>query len=475
MTTTTNLFEVDAYPGGPKILFIGLGVSSHTHSWVNLLSDSKLNIRMFSVPGGGTPPHHWSIRTYLCDHSSQLPRGLDVNTRQSFYSFPEDVELAEKEMEKRKKELEKRVAKLRKNIIYWFFVFAKKVINGAGNYLGMPALNFDYSDFFDLKASDPILKVSDPISESYDKWLALIIQNWRPDIIHTLGLFDWQGGLFYSQVREKYGLEGIGKWVLQLRGGSDIALRRYNPQTASQILKVFSDCDEIITDNYANIEYIREMGFGHKVSSISPVPGTGGLDMNSADLTPPSKRDRVILWPKAYESQWSKALPVLEALKLAWDFIKPCKIIMTATMLEVQEWLYTLPEEILNSCDIRERISRDEMLSLMQTARVLLSPSLVDGVPNVLYEAMANGAFPILSPLDTIKLIVQNETNVLFARNLYPLEIKDALVMSMTNDILVDTAYVNNLDLVGRVASRKMIAENVIAYYQKISANTSIA
>jgi glycosyltransferase involved in cell wall biosynthesis len=401
----------------------------------------------------------------------------------------------EKETERRRIETEKRVAKLRKNIVYWLFVFAKKVINGAGTYLEMPTLNFNYSDFFDLKASNPILKVSDPISESYDKglpsiiqdwrppnisesydkWLASIIQDWRPDIIHTLGLFDWQGGLFYSQVREKYGLEGIGKWVLQLRGGSDIALRRYNPQTASQILKVFSDCDEIITDNYANIEYIREMGFGHKVSSISPVPGTGGLDMNSADLTPPSKRDRVILWPKAYESQWSKALPVLEALKLAWDFIKPCKIIMTATMLEVQEWLYTLPEEILNSCDIRERISRDEMLSLMQTARVLLSPSLVDGVPNVLYEAMANGAFPILSPLDTIKLIVQNETNVLFARNLYPLEIKDALVMSMTNDILVDTAYVNNLDLVGRVASRKMIAENVIAYYQKISANTSIA
>ena len=455
--TMTNSFEVDPYPGNPRILFIGLGVSSHTHSWIDLLADSKLNVRMFSVPGGGSPPHSWNNRTYLCDPSSQLPRGLDLNVRQSFYPFPEVVE--------------KRVIRLRKNIIYWIFGFAKKIINGAGYYLKMPVLNFNYSAFPGLKPEHPILKVSYPNFESYDKWLAAIIQDWQPDIIHTLGLFDWQGGLFYWQAREKYGLKGIGKWVLQLRGGSDIALRRYNPQTAAQIMKVFSDCDEIITDNFANIEYIREAGFGHKVSSISPVPGTGGLDTASASPYLPSKRERVILWPKAYESQWSKALPVLEAFKLAWDFIKPCKIIMTATSLEVREWLYTLPEEILNSCDIRERVSRDEMLSLMQTARVLLAPSLVDGVPNVLYEAMANGAFPIVSPLESINFVVKDETNVLFARNLYPWEIKDALARAMTDDGLIDAAYQSNLDLVRKVASRKIIAENVIAYYHKIFTN----
>jgi glycosyltransferase involved in cell wall biosynthesis len=468
--TITDSFEVDPYPGSPKILFVGLGVSSHAHSWVNLLSDAKLNVRMFSVPGGGTPPHQWNVRTYLCDLSSQLPQGLDINIRQSLYPFPEKIELMENEMKKRKNEVEKRAAKLRKNVIYWFFVFVKKVINGAGSCLGMPILYFDYSEYRDLKASDPILNAPKPIFESSDKWLVKVIQDWQPDVIHTLGVFNNQGGEFYFNVRKKYKLQAIGKWVLQLFGGSDLTLVRHNPETVKKILDIFKECDQIVDDNIVSLEYCKTLGFTQKIASIAPVPGTGGIEIQE-NIIPPSRRERLILWPKAYESKWSKALPVLDAFKLAWNSIKPCKIIMTATMPEVREWLYTLPEEILNSCDIRERISRDEMLSLMQTARVLLSPSLVDGVPNVLYEAMAGGAFPIVSPLDTIKHLVVNRTNVLFARNLYPLDIQDALVSAMTDDELIDAAYWANLDLVRQIASRKKIAENVAAYYQRISVN----
>ncbi len=456
----TNSFEIDPYLGNPKILFVGLGVSSHTHSWVNLLADSQLNVRVFSIPGGGAPPHDWKVRTYLCDPSSELPRGLDVNIRETLFPFPEEVELMEKEVEK----VEKRKAALRNNFYYRLFEVVRNIINDAGLRLKMPLLEFNYSNYFEFNFSKPKFT-------SHEAWLAAIVQSWRPDIIHTLGFFDWQGGLFYLQVREKYGLQGLGKWVLQLRGGSDIALRRYHPETSRQIWKAFSDCDEIVTDNYANIEYIRELGFGQKISSISPVPGTGGLDVDAVkDSSPPSKRDRVILWPKAYESKWSKALPVLDALKLAWDSIKPCKIILTATGSEVEEWLYTFPEEIRNACDIRERISHGEMMSLMQTARVVLAPSLVDGVPNVLYEAMAGGAFPIVSPLDTIRLVVQNEINVLFVQNLYPLEIKDAIVRAMTDDSLIDVAYQCNLDLVINIAARRKIAEKVVAYYRKMSA-----
>ena len=58
-----NLFELDPHPGHPKILFIGLGYSTHTHSWIDLLSEAKLNVRLFSVPNGGLPPPDWKTRT----------------------------------------------------------------------------------------------------------------------------------------------------------------------------------------------------------------------------------------------------------------------------------------------------------------------------------------------------------------------------------------------------------------------------
>lgn len=426
-------FEADPYPGRPKILFIGLGASSHTHSWVNLLDGSELNVRMFSVPEGGVPPNHWLVRTYLCESPGQLPDELDFGIRKLFYL---------------------RSGRLKKNPIFLSILVVRKLLNALANMFGLPVLKFDYLQM-------PGLAVS------FEEWLSQIIRQWKPDIIHTLGLFDGQGGMYYYHVRQQFGLEKIGKWILQLRGGSDIALRRYSHETSGQIFHALAACDEIITDNLVNIEYIKELGFGSKISPISPVPGTGGVDVvDTDDLLPPSKRQRIILWPKAYESKWSKALPVLEGIKYAWNEIKPCKIVMTVVTPEVHEWLDTLPRDILSSCEIKERIPRTEMIRLVRNARVLLAPSLVDGVPNVLYEAMAFRAFPIVSPLETISPIVKDKENVLFARNLYPQEIADALIRAMTDDVLVDQASDRNLELVRRVADRATLTPKIIKYYE---------
>ena len=101
-----DLFELDPYPGNLKILFVGLGYSTHTHSWIDLLSNAKMNVRLFSVPGGGVPPVDWKTPTYICNPSFQLPEGLDPATRQSLYPLPEDIKLFENELEKRKIALE---------------------------------------------------------------------------------------------------------------------------------------------------------------------------------------------------------------------------------------------------------------------------------------------------------------------------------------------------------------------------------
>lgn len=466
-----NPFDVDLYPGNPKILFIGLGMSTHTHSWIDLLSESKLNVRLFSVPGGGVPPSHWKFPTYVCSPSFQLPEGLDPATRQSLYPLPEEIKLFEKELEKRNGALEKRRMALERNVIFKLALFIKGVLNLVGTRLGMPPLYYDYSQYADLNPPNP----KQPKAASPEEWLAKIIQDWQPDVIHTLGLFDGQGGLFYFETRERFDLKGMGKWILQLRGGSDLTLRQHNPETARQIREIFTECYEIITDNYVNITYIKQLGLSHKIALIAPVPGTGGLDtdveIDSVFL--PSRKERIILWPKAYESLWSKALPVMEAIKMAWEDIKPCKIYMTASTPETEAWfLAILPQEVKENCVILNRVPRNELLDLMKNARVLLIPSLVDGVPNSLYEAMVNGVFPIVSPLESITPICKNISNVLFARNLYPTEICEALIKAMSDDLLVDAAAKNNLDLVKQIASRKKITKQVIEYYQHLSSES---
>lgn len=404
-------FDSDAFPGKPRILFVGLGENSHTQAWIDLLEGAQFNVRLFSMPTG-IPPRDWPVRTYITSYNDS---SLNTTSRTGLYPA---------------------------NSV------ARFVKRQAARALGMPDV--------------PTLA---------GHWLAKILRQWRPHIIHTLGIE--QGGEFYLQVRRKFGLENIGKWVLQTRGGSDLALAHLDPERRKQLADVLGSCDQLISDNEQNFYIARELGVREEqLATIAPVPGTGGMDVDLLRkkwLGPPSSR-RAIVWPKAFDSPWGKMLPTFEALKLCWDRIQPCEIHMLSMTAESRMWFWSLPEAIRQSSRPRERLARSEVLETMAKARVMLAPALIDGVPNSLYEAMACGAFPIVSPLETIVSVVRHEENVLFARNLYPHEIAEALARAMTDDELVDAAAERNLELVRRIAGREAIRTRVIEFYEKLAA-----
>lgn len=406
----SSAFETDPYTGNPKILFIGLAESTHTQSWIDLLDQSELNARLFALPSG-LPPDNWPVRTYVTQGTAV---NLDPRTRTRLYprSLP-------------------------------------------GRFLFRVFVHFflDTTNGFE------------------ERWLAKIIRQWRPDVIHTLGLEP--ASYFYLRVREKYGLEGIGQWVVQVRGGPDLALHRLMPEYYDKIRKVLRNCDQLIADNQMNYEYALELGLEReRLCSLGVIPGTGGIDVAYTKKSwhgLPSQRRRLVLWPKAYECPQGKALSVFEAIKMAWNRIQPCEFHMLAMIPETRMWYQTLPVEIKRCCRIDDRISRAKTLELMAQARVMLSPSLSDGIPSTLYEAMATGAFPIVSPLDTIQSVVVSEENVLFARNLYPQEIAEALFRAMTDDALVDHAAQRNFKMVSKIADRSKIRPRVVDYYKTLA------
>lgn len=403
-------FAADSFPGRPKILFIGLPENSHTHSWIDLLEGADFNVRLFGMPTG-VPPDDWTVRTYVTDF---ICPPLNPETRARLYPANRGARF-----------LRRQAARLQ----------------------GMPG--------------PPQLAAP---------WLAQVIREWRPDIIHTLGVE--QGGEFYLSVRRRFGLEGIGQWVLQTRGGSDLTLAHLDPVRREVLADVLRSCDQLLCDNTENFRIARELGVGEEhLADIAPVPGTGGIDVEAlrARWQGSTSERRVILWPKAYDSPWGKMLPTLEALRLCWDRIQPCEVHLLSMNPDALMWFWSLPEEIRRHCHPTVRVPRGRVLELMPRARVMLAPSLIDGVPNSLYEAMAAGAFPVVSPLETIRPVVEPERNVLFARNLYPEEIAAALARAMTDDALVDAAAERNLELVRKVADRRVIRPRVVRFYERLA------
>ena len=434
-------FEDDPHPGRPRILFIGWPATSHTQSWIDLLLGTDFNVRLFCLPSGEPPPD-WLVRCYLT--APELAR-CDRPNRRTAYPPPSN------------------------SLYYGVYLYWAAV--GQGD--RVPASRLGRILSGTATVLDRIYSRKYP--SSIEDALARVIRDWRPDIIHTLGFHT--ASYVYLRARKRYGLTGIGRWVAQARGGPDLTLNRHSPEYLPQIEEVLATCDHFIADNQQNYDYALAAGLDRSKTTdpgMGVVSGPGGLDLEALRARwtlPPSQRERIVVWPKAYETISATAMPVFEAILRAWDRIQPCRIEMLwMTQPEVQIWYDKLfPSEIKRSCSAHLRLSRDETLAHIAKARVMMAPSLSDGIPNTMMEAMALGAAPLVSPLDTILPVVRDGENVLFARNLYPDEIAAALVRLMTDDALVDRLAANNLVRIQQMADRKAIRDRAIAYYEEIA------
>jgi len=382
-----------------KILIIALAQSSHTHAWVDLISQKNFEVRLFGIKN--SRPHQSFNNYYYCLQEN-FPFINQKPSRLEWFN------------------------KMRRFIFY-----------------------FDYFNNYFFE----------------NWWLSRIIKKWQPDIIHTLGIDP--AGFRFLDIWESIPNKKI-QWVVTIRGGSDLELERFDQKKQLLFKKIFKQCSYVLADNKITYKYAFDLGLSEdKKPDWEFIPGTGGMDIAKLSRLRKNKttQSRIILWPKACEATYSKGLPVLEAIKNVWSKIKPCQIIMTAVDSDFEKWIEAiLPEEIRENIKISNRVPRQELLKTMAQSRIILLPSLVDGIPNSLYEAMATQTFPIVSPLKTIKTVI-GDKNVLFARNLYPSEIAMALDKAMNDDKLVTKTIKNNLLLVSSIANRKKISQNVNKFY----------
>jgi glycosyltransferase involved in cell wall biosynthesis len=437
---TESEFDCDLLPGRPRILFVGWPESSHTHSWIDLLSGEDFNARLFCLPSQA-PPADWSVKCYVTVRETD-----QIGSSMRKYVFPPPSG----------------------SLPYLTYLYeqarAKGVFSGTGGFLtqlidkmGRRAANYTYTS-------------------SIEGVLANVIEKWQPHVIHTLGIDP--ASYLMKRTRDAFMHDNFtARWVVQARGGPDLAIKRFDPNHTTLIREVIEGCDHFIADNEQNYAIAKELGLLRKKlenPGIGVVSGPGGLDLDelaSLATGKPSERERVIVWPKAYEINSAKAMPVFEAIIKYWNLLQPCRIEMLwCVQEEVQMWYEKLfPPEIKTYCPRFGRLSRQETLKRIGKARGLLAPSLSDGIPNTMMEAMALGAVPIVSPLDTITPVVKDEVNVLFANNLYPDEIGNALVRLMSDDKLVDKMAENNLLRIQEMADRREIKTRVIAYYEKVA------
>ena len=257
----------------------------------------------------------------------------------------------------------------------------------------------------------------------------------------------------------------ISSWGTELNFGIEYKSKK------NKLIKCIQQCDWFISDCFRDIFHARSLGLPEtKLPWNHPVPGTGGIDQQKyGELRKTIQERKLIVIPKAYENQSNKTLPILEALRLCEDILDNYEIKLLMCSPEVISYVKRLPPKISEKCTCLSNIPHEEVMSMLGQARVMFAPSISDGTPNVMLEAMDMGALPIMSPISSIQEWIIDGDNGLLAHALYPDQLSIALRKALTDDTLFLSAAQKNQKIIFERANRDIIRNEVINFYKSIS------
>ena len=112
--------------------------------------------------------------------------------------------------------------------------------------------------------------------------------------------------------------------------------------------------------------------------------------------------------------------------------------------------------------------SRPQMAALFRRARVAVSPSLHDGTPNTLLEAMACGCLPVAGDLESLREWIVSDENGLLVDPNSPADLAQAIIRGLVQDDLQLKAREINLELISRRAEHTTVMLAALDFYQRL-------
>ena len=286
------------------------------------------------------------------------------------------------------------------------------------------------------------------------KLLAREINSFQPDFVHVMET-QHSGYLTdraLARVRKK------PKIVLSIWGSDLFWFQRFTSHK-SRIESILKKVDYLITECHRDEELAKSLGF--LGSCIYGVPASGGFSLKEADVTEsyvaPSLRKTIAI--KGYSGFVGLGPMALKTLKRVSHLLSDYSIVIFSA-----NWKTRLIAQIVRlqtglQIEIRMKHSQTpaEMRSLFLSSRIVIGVSKSDGLPATIKEAAFFGAFPVQTDTSCAGEWFENGVSILLVSADSSESLEQALIRSLKDDRLVDTAARINFE----IAKSRMNAESV--------------
>ena len=392
-----------------RILFIAIGQSVHTARWINQIADEGWDLHVFPVEPG-TP--HKDLR--------------NVTVHAFYREHWNDSSLA---------------------------------VHNKGFYWPLPR---------GIARINQLARLIAPNRATQSARLARTILSLKPDIIHVLEM--QSAGYLTLAARARLNGYSFPPFIFSC-WGNDLYLFGKQPEHATRIRALLSDCDYYIADCARDLPLALEFGF--KGESLGVFTTAGGYDLQGMRRfrSPGQTSSRKVIALKGHQTvRGANALAALQALEMCSDVLSGFELRVFSASDEIRKALNSVSQiEGLRVTEIRPRCTHEEILELMGSARIAIGISTSDGSPNAMLEAMVLGAFPVQSDTISTAEWIQNGVNGFLVSATEPQSIAAAIRQALTDDELVDRAAQVNEDLVNERLDLNKIKPKVIELYRKVA------
>lgn len=308
------------------------------------------------------------------------------------------------------------------------------------------------------------------MSYSVGRSIREAVESFSPDLVHAMRIpFE---GLFAARALAQVDVPlVISVW------GNDLTLqapttRLLTKETRLALLRA----DGLHCDCRRDLELARQMGFPSQRPS-TVCPGSGGLDLRlfhpgprPADLAASlGVRDRapVVVNPRAVRDYVRNDVffsAIAEVLQTHPD------LIVLAVGMETSEPIARLVNRLGISSSVRllPHLPQGHIADLFRLSDVTLSPSVHDGTPNTLLEAMACGSVPIAGDIASLREWVTDGKNGLLIDPTDPSALAGALRHVLDDAVFCEHARALNLELVRKAADRRIVLHDIETLYRDV-------
>jgi hypothetical protein len=247
--------------------------------------------------------------------------------------------------------------------------------------------------------------------------------------------------------------------------GSDIFYFQSIPDHLKKIRNALKAADLYSAECIRDYKLAKLYGF--RGTELPCIPNAGGFEESEFNLLKVKTSERNWIVVKTYGGRFGRGDLAIEAISH-----------VLLTNLEVSVFFYSVTDDLVervsklksnypNRVDfstLERPLSHERLRDIFLKSRVYIGCSISDGISTSFLEAITYGAYPIQTDTSCANEWVDKGVNA----SLVPLDlttIRATLANALTNDVLVDAAFVSNLKVAINQLGSKTISTQAISFY----------